>query len=81
MFIQYLYALAVVDACHALDPSSQWAHKVRLKWPNDIYGLFPWDKPASKVEPRKLGGILVNTSFGGGVADVVIGTCVPLCSS
>ncbi|KAJ8596280.1 class II aaRS and biotin synthetase [Rhizopogon salebrosus TDB-379] len=74
VFIQYLYALAVVDACHALDPSSQWAHKIRLKWPNDIYGLFPSDKPGSKLEPRKLGGILVNTSFGGGVADVVIGS-------
>ncbi|OJA12338.1 hypothetical protein AZE42_02788 [Rhizopogon vesiculosus] len=73
VFIQYLYALAVVDACHALDPSSQWAHKVRLKWPNDIYGLFPCDKLGSKMEPRKVGGILVNTSFGGGVADVVIG--------
>ncbi|KAG2134085.1 class II aaRS and biotin synthetase [Suillus clintonianus] len=74
VFIQYLFALAVVDACQALDPNSQWAHKVRLKWPNDIYGLFPSDKPLSKPEPRKIGGILVNTSFGGGVADVVIGS-------
>lgn len=63
-----------------MDPASEWAHKVRLKWPNDIYCLFPssQDSPASnsklRPESRKIGGILVNTSFGGGVADVVIGT-------
>ncbi|KIK41119.1 hypothetical protein CY34DRAFT_806469 [Suillus luteus UH-Slu-Lm8-n1] len=80
VFIQYLYALAIIDACHILDPASEWAHKVRLKWPNDIYGLFPssQDSPASnsksRPESRKIGGILVNTSFGGGMADVVIGS-------
>ncbi|KAG1805789.1 uncharacterized protein BJ212DRAFT_1283265 [Suillus subaureus] len=80
VFIQYLYALAIIDACHILNPTSEWAHKVRLKWPNDIYGLFPssQDSPTSNSkstpEPRKMGGILVNTSFGGGVADIVIGS-------
>ncbi|KAG2049086.1 class II aaRS and biotin synthetase [Suillus hirtellus] len=80
VFIQYLYALAIIDACHVLNPGSEWAHKVRLKWPNDIYGLFPSSQhsPASNSkstpEPRKIGGVLINTSFGGGVADVVIGS-------
>ncbi|KAG2343479.1 class II aaRS and biotin synthetase [Suillus weaverae] len=80
VFIQYLYALAIIDACHVLNPASEWAHKVRLKWPNDIYGLFPSSKnnPTSNAkstpEPRKIGGILVNTSFGSGMADVVIGS-------
>lgn len=80
VFIQYLYALAIIDACHVLNPSSEWAHKVRLKWPNDIYGLFPSSQHSpvsnskSTPEPRKIGGVLINTSFGGGVADVVIGS-------
>ncbi|KAG1752104.1 class II aaRS and biotin synthetase [Suillus lakei] len=87
VFIQYLYALAIVNACHILDPNSQWAHKVRLKWPNDIYGLFPSSQnqtnPVSnpKQEPRKIGGVLVNTSFGGGVADVVIGSGLNILNS
>ncbi|KAG2147398.1 class II aaRS and biotin synthetase [Suillus bovinus] len=80
VFIQYLYALAIIDACHVLNPTSEWAHKVRLKWPNDIYGLFPSSQNSpisdskSKPEPRKIGGVLINTSFGGGVADIVIGS-------
>ncbi|KAG2072880.1 class II aaRS and biotin synthetase [Suillus decipiens] len=80
VFIQYLYALAIIDACHILNPTSEWAHRVRLKWPNDIYGLFPSSQNSptsnskSTPELRKIGGILVNTSFGGGMVDVVIGS-------
>ncbi|KAF9224756.1 class II aaRS and biotin synthetase [Gyrodon lividus] len=73
VFIQYLYAIAVVEACQALDPTQQWAKKVKLKWPNDIYGEFPGEETWKKSELKKLGGILVNTSFRGGVADVIIG--------
>ncbi|KIJ63680.1 hypothetical protein HYDPIDRAFT_41077 [Hydnomerulius pinastri MD-312] len=73
VFIQYLYAIAVVEACRALDPAGRWAGKVKLKWPNDVYGEFPVEEGWKKVELKKLGGILVNTSFGGGVADVIIG--------
>jgi len=74
------YALAIIDACHVLDPSSEWAHKVCLKWPNVIYGLFPSSQSSwasnskSTPELRKIGMILVNTNFSSGVADVVIGT-------
>ncbi|KAG2120205.1 hypothetical protein BD769DRAFT_1671850 [Suillus cothurnatus] len=46
VFIQYLYALAIIDACHVLDPGSEWVHKVRPKWPNDIYGLSPSSQAA-----------------------------------
>ncbi|KAF9242306.1 hypothetical protein BU15DRAFT_72838 [Melanogaster broomeanus] len=73
VFIQYLYAIAVVEACHALDPTRQWAKKVKLKWPNDIYGEFPAEETWKTTEMKKLGGILVNTSFGGGMVDVIIG--------
>jgi biotin--protein ligase len=73
VFIQYLFALAVVEGCQALDPAKEWATKVKLKWPNDIYGEFPAEETWKRVELKKLGGILVNTSFGGNVADVIIG--------
>lgn len=92
VFIQYLYAIAVVEACQLLSPSTpSWAEKVHLKWPNDIYASFspstssPLDAGRASAgagktanwtkgyEMRKIGGILVNTSFGGGKADVVIG--------
>ncbi|KAG1861182.1 hypothetical protein DFJ58DRAFT_265519 [Suillus subalutaceus] len=39
--------------------------------------LIPFSRPPNrrlKQEPRKFGGILVNTSFSGGVVDVVIGS-------
>lgn len=75
VFVQYLFALAVVDACQALDPVKAWATKVKLKWPNDIYGEFPVGEASERVELKKVGGILVNTNFGGNTADVIIGMC------
>ncbi|KAF7329723.1 BPL/LPL catalytic domain-containing protein [Mycena kentingensis (nom. inval.)] len=62
VFVQYLFALAVVEACHASGATS-----VQLKWPNDIYA-------ATDEGPKKIGGILVNTSFGGGKVEIVIGS-------
>lgn len=40
--------------------------KVRLKWPNDLYAVVGDEK-------KKIGGILVNTSFSGGKAEIIIG--------
>ncbi|KAG2074077.1 hypothetical protein BDR04DRAFT_1151537 [Suillus decipiens] len=43
-------------------PTSEWAHRVRLKWPDGIYGLFlssqssPTSKSKSTPEPRKSTG-------------------------
>ncbi|KAG9307968.1 class II aaRS and biotin synthetase [Chiua virens] len=73
VFAQYLFALAVVEACRTLDPAKAWATKVKLKWPNDIYGEFPAEKAGKRVELKKLGGILVNTHFEGNMADIIIG--------
>ena len=73
VFIQYLFALAVVEGCQALDPANEWATKVKLKWPNDIYGEFPAEETRRRVELKKLGGILVNASFEGSTVDVIIG--------
>ncbi|KAG1880103.1 hypothetical protein F4604DRAFT_1679216 [Suillus subluteus] len=32
IFIQYLYALAIIHACPVLDPASEWAHKPSFKF-------------------------------------------------
>lgn len=59
VFVQYLFGLAVIE----------WIEKffkakllVRLKWPNDIYGSCGGK---SIADFKKMGGILVNCSFGG----------------
>ena len=68
VFIQYLFALAVAEACRADRVLGDEAgSRVRIKWPNDIYGIM------QDGERKKLGGILVNTSFGAGKVEVVIG--------
>ena len=38
--------------------------RVRIKWPNDIYVV------ARDGEKKKVGGILVNTSFGAGKVEI-----------
>ncbi|PLW08676.1 hypothetical protein PCANC_22261 [Puccinia coronata f. sp. avenae] len=60
VFVQYLFGLAVIE----------WIEKffdgkvlVRLKWPNDIYGSTTGGKSLEAF--KKMGGILVNCSFGG----------------
>ncbi|KAJ7704393.1 biotin-protein ligase [Mycena rosella] len=70
VFVQYLFALAVVEACRDDSVLGESAAPVRLKWPNDIYAVLG-DDDASK---KKIGGILVNTSFSGGKVDIVIGS-------
>ena len=75
MFIQYLFALAVVEACREEKVLGRWGERIRLKWPNDIYALVG----SEGEEKRKVGGILVNTSFSGGNVDIVIGEVSSLC--
>jgi biotin--protein ligase len=68
VFIQYLFALAVVEACR--DTSflgSRRGDAIRLKWPNDIYAI------TNEGEKKKIGGVLVNTSFASGTVSIVIG--------
>ncbi|KAF9060714.1 hypothetical protein BDP27DRAFT_1339238 [Rhodocollybia butyracea] len=72
VFVQYLFALAVVEACRSdtvLGPKSGEA--VRIKWPNDIYAY----SGGPRAEKLKIGGVLVSTTFapGGQEADIVIG--------
>lgn len=67
VYIQYLFGLAVVEACRSSKVLGPFGDRVRLKWPNDIYAM------AENGVPRKIGGILVNTSFMGGSVDIIIG--------
>jgi biotin--protein ligase len=72
VFIQYLCALAVVEACRDEKVlGERVGSKVRVKWPNDIYADFGVD---GKEEFKKVGGILVNTQFEGGKVDIVVGS-------
>ena len=43
-----------------------FGENVRIKWPNDVYVVDGEQK-------RKIGGILVHTSFQGGITTIVIG--------
>lgn len=67
VFVQYLFGLAVVEACRDKAVLGEEGSRVRLKWPNDIYAM------TSGGEKKKIGGILVNTSFSSGKVEIVIG--------
>lgn len=67
VFIQYLFALAVVEACRDDKVLGNEGERVKLKWPNDIYAV------TSDGGMRKLGGILVSTSFLGNSVSVIVG--------
>lgn len=69
VFVQYLFALAVAEACRDESILGAEGERVRLKWPNDIYALFG----EGVSDKKKIGGVLVNTSFQGGNVDIVIG--------
>ncbi|KAI0822378.1 class II aaRS and biotin synthetase [Trametes gibbosa] len=68
VFVQYLLALAVAEACRDATVLGEDGARVRIKWPNDIYVEIP-----GSGERKKIGGILVNTSFSAGRVELVIG--------
>ena len=71
VFLQYLLSLAVAEACRdesILGPKA--GEQVRLKWPNDIYAVVG----EGNEDLRKIGGVLINTSFSGNKVDIVAGT-------
>ncbi|KAK1248469.1 hypothetical protein MKX08_006689 [Trichoderma sp. CBMAI-0020] len=71
VFIQYLAAVAIVEAIRSYD-SGYENMPVKLKWPNDIYALDP-TKPASPPSYVKIGGILSQCSYFDGSYQVVLG--------
>ncbi|TRM61080.1 hypothetical protein BD626DRAFT_502641 [Schizophyllum amplum] len=74
VFVQYLFALAVAEACEDEGVLGKYGRKVRIKWPNDVYAETGGYTQSGEKEVKKIGGILVNTSFGGADADVIIGS-------
>ncbi|PON30477.1 hypothetical protein TGAM01_v200917 [Trichoderma gamsii] len=71
VFIQYLAAVAIVEAIRSYDTGYE-NMPVKLKWPNDIYALDP-TKPASPPSYVKIGGILSQCSYFDGSYQVVLG--------
>ncbi|KAH6647805.1 biotin-protein ligase [Truncatella angustata] len=71
VFIQYLAAVAIVEAIKSYD-KGYGDMPVKLKWPNDIYAL----DPRSKDDPPKyvkIGGILSNCAYSSGAYQIVLG--------
>ena len=74
MFIQYLFSLAVAEACRAESVlGSKAGGRVRLKWPNDLYAVESDSEEANTENVKKIGGVLVSASFTGSNVDIVIG--------
>ncbi|GAA6062825.1 hypothetical protein JCM10212_002463 [Sporobolomyces blumeae] len=69
VFVQYLFGLAVVEAVRTC-PSYEKIG-VCLKWPNDIYADMGEGEGMARY--KKIGGILVNSSFAGGEFTIVTG--------
>lgn len=65
VFVQYLAALATVEAVRAAVPDLP----VRLKWPNDIFAI----PLGSGGQPVKIGGVLVNSSYADGAFRLIVG--------
>lgn len=70
VFVQYLVSLAIVEACRNEGVLGKKGRDVRLKWPNDIYAVVHGGEGEQR---KKIGGVLVNTSFSGGKVDIIIG--------
>ncbi|KAK8069798.1 biotin-protein ligase [Apiospora phragmitis] len=69
VFIQYLAAIAIVQAVKGYD-KGYGEVPVKLKWPNDIYALDPRAKEPTYV---KIGGILANCAYADGAYQIVLG--------
>ena len=67
VFVQYLFGIAVAEACRDKNVLGEYGKRVRIKWPNDVYAV------TEKGETKKICGILVSTSFSSGKAEIVIG--------
>ncbi|KAI1814207.1 class II aaRS and biotin synthetase [Poronia punctata] len=68
VFIQYLAAIAIVEAIKTYDKGYETV-PVKLKWPNDIYAEDPRN-PSAHV---KIGGILSNCAYSAGSYQIVLG--------
>ncbi|KAI1411452.1 biotin-protein ligase [Hypoxylon sp. FL1857] len=72
VFIQYLAAIAIVEAVKSYDRGYDEV-PVKLKWPNDIYAPDPRQPSSSPPSYVKIGGILSNCSYSSGSYQIVLG--------
>lgn len=80
VFVQYLVAIAIVEAVLSYDGNPKGAYSdlpVRLKWPNDVYAqdpANPWGgEKGDKPNYVKVGGILTNCAYSNGNYQLVVG--------
>lgn len=80
VFVQYLFGVAVVEAIRNEKGYENVGRRVRLKWPNDIYADLsrePSQKRGTEQQEgerwKKIGGILVNSSFMNNEFSLIIG--------
>lgn len=66
VFVQYIFALSVVEAVRGLPGYEDL--ELRLKWPNDLYVDMGREEGL-----RKIGGILVNSTYAGKDFTIIIG--------
>ncbi|GAA5855700.1 hypothetical protein JCM9279_003307 [Rhodotorula babjevae] len=71
VFVQYLFGVAVVEAIRTVPGYDKLG--VCLKWPNDIYADLGDEGGEGMERYRKIGGILVNSSFASGEFSLVMG--------
>ena len=70
VFLQYIFSLAITEACRDGAVLGNYGEAVRIKWPNDIYAVLG---EGERKELKKIGGVLVNTGIIGKDSQVVIG--------
>lgn len=84
VFLQYLFSLAIAEACRDEAVLGRYGEAVKIKWPNDIYVALGEGKDR---QLRKIGGVLVNTGIINEDSQIVIVGCglnalcpPPMCS-
>ena len=70
VFLQYLFSLAIVEACRDEAVLGSYGEAVKIKWPNDIYAVLG---EGERKELKKIGGVLVNTGIIDKDSQIVIG--------
>ena len=67
VFVQYLAAMAIVNGIKSYDGNLYKEMPIKLKWPNDIFGLDPSRAKENGGDRNenytKIGGILVNSHY------------------
>ena len=68
-FLQYLFSLAIVEACRNEAVLGSYGEAIKIKWPNEIYAVLD---EGEHRELKKIGGLLVNTGITDKDSQIVI---------